>query len=69
MVFDNFIQQSQFYFDLYRHFLLYRDNKNVKKLLLNYLPEPIPTSENIPKVLHYCWFGGGRDILILLNVV
>ncbi|MEH8045339.1 glycosyltransferase family 32 protein [Gallibacterium anatis] len=60
MVFDNFIQQSQFYFDLYRHFLLCRDDKSVKQILLNTQSEQVPKLENIPRVLHYCWFGGNH---------
>lgn len=56
---DTFHQQRHFYFDLYKHFLLYRDNNKVKNFLLK--SNPLYPSDNkqkkIPKVLHYVWFG------------
>ncbi|MFC0322754.1 glycosyltransferase family 32 protein [Gallibacterium melopsittaci] len=65
---DTFHQQRKFYFDLYRHFLRCRKSEQVEQLLkpLSYLQasdfnHEIKSfeQEQIPKVLHYCWFGKG----------
>ncbi len=53
--FDTFHQQRKFYFDLYRHFILCRNDLDVRKILAVSNEEKEQTT--IPPVIHYSWFG------------
>lgn len=51
---NEYRQQIIFYKDLYRHYLKYGINFNRNKITTN-------QECNIPKVIHYCWFGRGKQ--------
>lgn len=59
---NEYRQQLLFYKDLYRHYLKYGihfDRKGQERT----------GKENIPKIIHYCWFGRGKHNDLITNCI
>ena len=51
----------RFYYDLYKHFIYYRISKKER--------EWTPDGKEIPKIIHYCWFGKNPETPLMLHCI